>query len=58
MSGQLHVQNLSKSYRQWGSESRWVVFWFLPFIRPREEHWVLKAINFFINPSEAVVKYL
>jgi len=54
MSGQLHVQNLGKSYRQWGSESRRVASWFLPFIKPREEHWVLKDINFSINPGEAV----
>ncbi len=54
MSGQLHVQNLGKSYRQWGCESRRVASWFLPFIKPREEHWVLKDINFSINPGEAI----
>jgi lipopolysaccharide transport system ATP-binding protein len=54
MSGQLHVQNLGKSYRQWGSELRRVASWFLPFIKPREEHWVLKDINFSVNPGEAV----
>lgn len=54
MSGQLHVQNLGKSYRQWGSESRRVASWFLPFIKPREEHWVLKDVSFSINPGEAV----
>ena len=54
MSGQLHVQSLGKSYRQWGSESRRVASWFLPFIKPREEHWVLKDVSFSINPGEAV----
>jgi lipopolysaccharide transport system ATP-binding protein len=54
MSGELHVQNLGKSYRQWGSELRRVASWFVPFIRPHEEHWVLKAINFSIGPGEAV----
>ena len=54
MSGQLHVQNLGKSYRQWGSESRRVASWFLPFIKPREEHWVLNDVSFSINPGEAV----
>jgi lipopolysaccharide transport system ATP-binding protein len=54
MSGQLHVQNLGKSYRQWGSELRRVASWFLPFIKPREEHWVLKDVSFSINPGEAV----
>ncbi len=33
MSGELHVQNLGKSYRQWGSEWRRVASWFVPFIR-------------------------
>lgn len=54
MSGQLNVQNLGKSYRQWGSESRRVASWFLPFIKPREENWVLKDVSFSINPGEAV----
>ena len=54
MSGELHVQNLGKSYRQWGSEWRRVASWFLPFIRPREEHWVLKDVSFSVGPGEAV----
>ena len=54
MSGELHVQNLGKSYRQWGSEWRRVASWFLPFIRPREEHWVLKDVSFTVGPGEAV----
>ena len=54
MSGELRVQNLGKSYRQWGSEWRRVVSWFLPFIRPREEHWVLKDVCFTVGPGEAV----
>jgi lipopolysaccharide transport system ATP-binding protein len=54
MSGELHVQNLGKSYRQWGSEWRRVASWFFPFIAPREEHWVLKDVSFSIGPGEAV----
>jgi len=54
MSGELHVQNLGKSYRQWGSEWRRVASWFLPFVRPREEHWVLKDVKFSVGPGEAV----
>lgn len=54
MSGELHVQNLGKSYRQWGSELRRVASWFVPSIIPREEHWVLKDVNFSIGPGEAV----
>jgi lipopolysaccharide transport system ATP-binding protein len=54
MSGALQVQNLGKSYRQWGSEWRRVASWFAPFIGPREEHWVLKDVSFSIGPGEAV----
>ena len=54
MSGELHVQNLGKSYRQWGSELRRVASWFAPSIVPREEHWVLKDVSFSIGPGEAV----
>ncbi|MGJ0428854.1 ABC transporter ATP-binding protein [Methylobacter sp.] len=54
MSGELHVQNLGKSYRQWGSEWRRMASWFLPFIAPREEHWVLKNVSFSIGPGEAI----
>lgn len=54
MSGELYVKNLGKSYRQWGNEWRRVASWFMPSITPREEHWVLKDVNFSINPGEAV----
>ncbi len=54
MSGELHVQNLGKSYRQWGSEWRRVASWFVSSIAPREEHWVLKDVSFSIGPGEAV----
>lgn len=54
MSGELYVQNLGKSYRQWGSELRRVISWFVPYIRPREEHWVLKDVSFSVGSGEAV----
>jgi lipopolysaccharide transport system ATP-binding protein len=54
MSGELHVENLGKSYRQWGSEWRRLGSWFVPSIAPREEHWVLKDVSFSIGPGEAV----
>ncbi len=54
MSGELHVRNLGKSYRQWGSEWRRVASWFIASIAPREEHWVLKDVSFSIGPGEAV----
>ena len=54
MSGELHVKQLGKSYRQWGSELRRVASWFLPHIKPHDEHWVLKDIHFSIGPGEAI----
>lgn len=54
MTGALHVRNLSKSYRQWGSEWRRVASWFLSSIAPREENWVLKDVSFSVSPGEAV----
>lgn len=54
MSGVLDVENLGKSYRQWGSEWRRLASWFVPSIPPREEHWVLKDVSFSIAPGEAV----
>lgn len=54
MSGELIVTSLGKSYRQWGSEWRRIASWFITAIRARQEHWVLKDINFKIGPGEAV----
>jgi lipopolysaccharide transport system ATP-binding protein len=54
MSGELHVQGLGKAYRRWGSELRRVASWFIPSIQPRDEHWVLRDVNFSIAPGEAV----
>ena len=54
MSGALYVRNLGKSYRKWGNEWRRVASWFLSFIHPLEEHWVIKDINFSVGPGEAV----
>lgn len=54
MSGELHVQNIGKSYRQWGSELGRFASWFLPFVTPEQEHWVLKDVTFSIGPGETV----
>lgn len=54
MSGELQVQKLGKSYRQWGGELRRIASWFLPTVKPRSEHWVLRDVNFSIGPGEAV----
>ncbi|HYF97472.1 MAG TPA: ABC transporter ATP-binding protein, partial [Coxiellaceae bacterium] len=54
MSGELHVRNLSKSYRRWGGEWRRIASWFLPSMRPHSEHWVLKNLSFSVQPGETV----
>ncbi|MDQ2823297.1 MAG: ABC transporter ATP-binding protein [Pseudomonadota bacterium] len=54
MSGELHLQNLGKSYRNWGGELRRIASWFRPSMLPHEEHWVLKDVSFSIAPGEAV----
>jgi len=54
MSGELHVQNLGKAYRQWGGELRRVASWFMPGVKAREEHWVLQDVSFVLKPGQAV----
>lgn len=54
MSGELQVQNLGKSYRQWNGELHRISSWFAPAVKPRAEHWVLRNISFTIGPGEAV----
>jgi lipopolysaccharide transport system ATP-binding protein len=54
MSGKLQVQNLGKSYGQWGGEFRRIASWFMSSIVPREERWVLKDVSFNIGSGEAV----
>ncbi len=50
----LEVQNVGKSYRDFGGEWRRVLSWFGLPLKPREEHWTLQNINFSILPGEAV----
>ena len=54
MSGELRVDRLGKSYRQWRSEWLRVASWFVPTIQPYEEHWVLKDVSFSLGRGEAV----
>lgn len=54
MSGQLRVFELGKAYRRWTSEWFRAASWFGFPVRPAEEHWVLRNINFSISPGEAV----
>ena len=50
----LSVNNLGKAYRIYRSEWQRFASWFAFPVRPIEEHWVLRHINFDINPGEAV----
>jgi len=54
VSGALRVEQLGKSYRQWGGEWRRMASWFAASMQPREEHWVLKDVSFSVSPGEAV----
>lgn len=54
MSGRLRVEGVGKAYRKWGSEWLRVASWFSLPAKPVEEHWVLRDINFEIEPGESV----
>ncbi|QCO19938.1 ABC transporter ATP-binding protein (plasmid) [Azospirillum brasilense] len=54
MSGELHVHNLGKAYRQYGSELRRILSWFSVPVRPRAEHWALRGVSFSVGRGEAV----
>jgi lipopolysaccharide transport system ATP-binding protein len=50
----MHVSNVGKSYRVWGSEWQRVGRWFGFPAEPKEEHWVLRNVSFDIKPGESV----
>jgi lipopolysaccharide transport system ATP-binding protein len=50
----LNVSNLGKAYRTYASEFQRIATWFYLPSKPSEEHWVLKDINFSIEPGEAI----
>lgn len=50
----LKIVNISKTYRVYRSELQRVASWFGVPVRPREEQWVLKHVNFTVSPGEAV----
>ncbi|NUB10924.1 ABC transporter ATP-binding protein [Azospirillum sp. Vi22] len=54
MSGELHVHNLGKAYRQYGSELRRILSWFSVPVRPRAEYWALRGVSFSVGRGEAV----
>lgn len=50
----LSVTNLGKAYRTYRSEWYRFAGWFGLPIKPSEEHWVLRHVNFDIQPGEAI----
>jgi len=50
----LNVSGLGKAYRTYHSEFQRIARWFYLPSKPRDEHWVLKDINFSIEPGEAI----
>lgn len=48
------VRNLGKAYRVYRTEWQRVARWFGLNSTPKEEHWVLKNLNFEIKPGEAI----
>ncbi|ALN62951.1 putative ATP binding component of ABC-transporter [Lysobacter antibioticus] len=45
---------MGKAYRRWRSEWMRAASWFGLPVRPSEEHWVLRDVEFSISPGEAV----
>ncbi len=50
----LEVSDISKTFRDYGSELKRVLSWFGFGFRPAEEHHILKRVNFSISPGEAI----
>lgn len=50
----LSVQNLGKAFRTYRSEWQRFARWFGIPAKPSEEHWVLRRVNFDIQPGEAI----
>ncbi|RMO80987.1 Lipopolysaccharide ABC export system, ATP-binding protein [Pseudomonas syringae pv. philadelphi] len=50
----LNVKNLGKAYRVYASEFQRIGRWFGISTKPKEEHWVLKHVNFSIHAGEAI----
>jgi len=50
----LSVHNLGKAYRGYRSEWQRIARWFGLSVQPNEEHWVLRHIEFSIEPGEAI----
>ncbi|WP_028862366.1 ABC transporter ATP-binding protein [Psychromonas aquimarina] len=54
MSNVLEVKNVSKSFKDYRSESQRILSWFGLKSKPIQEHQILKHINLSLSPGEAV----
>ncbi len=54
MNSVLEVKNLSKSFRDYGSEFNRILSWFGVSVEIKEEHQVLKPISFSVSLGEAI----
>ncbi len=50
----ISVQNVGKAFRSYGSEWQRVARWFGMPVKPNEENWVLRHVNFEIQPGESI----
>jgi lipopolysaccharide transport system ATP-binding protein len=50
----LEVNGLGKAFRDYGSEFKRFATWFGMKVKPREEHWVARDINFTVGRGEAI----
>src|SRR5262245_12660748 len=50
----LYVENLGKAFRSYASEWRRALSWFGAPVKPIEERWVLRHVNFGVQPGEAI----
>jgi len=50
----LSVKNVGKAFRSYSSEWSRFASWFGFTVKPDEEHWVLRHINFDVHPGEAI----
>ena len=50
----LHLRDVGKAYREWGSEWRRFASWFGLHPKPESEDWVLRHVSFEVRAGEAI----
>jgi len=50
----LHLRDVGKAYREWGSEWRRFASWFGLHPKPESEDWVLRHVSFDVRAGEAI----